>query len=201
MSARDGCTVSVSWPCGQDSQPKPGCHQRRNPAPRGERRELLVLTAGPVQYYGRYPPLRWLRPDLTARGFWPSSFGVDAIEGREGLETMTRSTRDLPVRRRGELSRDRTIHRVSSAIDALRRLNAREADGTPTVGRSERSALRAPAAIARLGASADAVSRLCGRATHACTARIAKPIRSGIYAPTAAAGDSRRLWVKSCDTA
>jgi hypothetical protein len=45
---------------------------------------------------------------------------------------MTRSTRDLPVRRRGELSRDRTIHRVSSAIDALRRLNAREADGTPT---------------------------------------------------------------------
>jgi hypothetical protein len=45
---------------------------------------------------------------------------------------MTRSTRDLRVRRRGELSRDRTIDRVSSAIDALRRLNAREADGTPT---------------------------------------------------------------------
>ncbi len=51
---------------------------------------------------------------------------------------MTRSTRDLRVRRRGELSRDRTIDRVSSAIDALRRLNAREADGTPTsVGPSD----------------------------------------------------------------
>jgi hypothetical protein len=45
---------------------------------------------------------------------------------------MTRSTRDLRVRRRGEPSRDRTIDRVSSAIDALRRLNARRADGTPT---------------------------------------------------------------------
>jgi hypothetical protein len=45
---------------------------------------------------------------------------------------MTRTPRDLPVRKRGELSRDRTMHRVSSAIDAQRRLNAREADGTPT---------------------------------------------------------------------
>ena len=135
MSTRDGCTVNVSWPCGQDSQPKPGCHQRRNPAPRGERRGLLVLTAGPVQpFYRRYPtaPVAASQSDLTARGFWPSSFGRGPDRGTGRLETMTRSTRDLPVRRRGELSRDRTIHRVSSAIDALRRLNARRADGTAT---------------------------------------------------------------------
>src|SRR5450755_925218 len=96
---------------------------------------LLVLTAGPVQpFYRRYPtaPVAASRSDLTARGFWPSSFGRGPDRGTGRLETMTRSTRDLPVRRRGELSRDRTIHRVSSAIDALRRLNAREADGTPT---------------------------------------------------------------------
>jgi hypothetical protein len=45
---------------------------------------------------------------------------------------MTRRTRDLPERRRGELNRDRTIHRVSLAIDAQRRLNARRADGSRT---------------------------------------------------------------------
>ena len=44
---------------------------------------------------------------------------------------MTRRTRDLPVRKGGELSRDRTMQRVSSAIDAQRRLNAQHADGTP----------------------------------------------------------------------
>ena len=43
---------------------------------------------------------------------------------------MTRRTRDLPERRRDE--RDRIIHRVSAAIDARRRLNARRAVGTGT---------------------------------------------------------------------
>jgi hypothetical protein len=60
------------------------------------------------------------------------SFGADPPEGREGLKTMTRRTRDLTERRRGELKRDRTNHRVSSAIDAQRRLNTRPADGTRT---------------------------------------------------------------------
>ena len=45
---------------------------------------------------------------------------------------MTRRTRDLSERRRGELNRDRTIHRVSLVIDAQRRLNARRAVGTGT---------------------------------------------------------------------
>jgi len=43
---------------------------------------------------------------------------------------MTRSTRDPPARRRGELNRDRK--RVSLAVDAQRRLNARRADDTRT---------------------------------------------------------------------
>jgi hypothetical protein len=45
---------------------------------------------------------------------------------------MTRRTRDLPERKPGELNHDRTIHRVSLAIDAQRRLNARRADGIRT---------------------------------------------------------------------
>ena len=45
---------------------------------------------------------------------------------------MMPRTRELSVRKGGEVSRDRTMHRVSSAIDAQRRLNARHADGTPT---------------------------------------------------------------------
>jgi hypothetical protein len=41
---------------------------------------------------------------------------------------MTRMTRDLPAHTRREPNRDRTNPRVSSAIDAQRRLNARRAD-------------------------------------------------------------------------
>jgi hypothetical protein len=53
-----GVQSNTSWPCGQDSQPEPGCHRRRN-APRGERLGLLVLTAGPATYFdGRSPPVR-----------------------------------------------------------------------------------------------------------------------------------------------
>jgi hypothetical protein len=45
---------------------------------------------------------------------------------------MTRRTRDLPKRTRGEPNRDRTIQRVSSAIDAQRLPNALRAVGTGT---------------------------------------------------------------------
>jgi hypothetical protein len=38
----------MSWPCGQDSQPNVRMPPTAFPAPRGERRGLLVLTAGPV---------------------------------------------------------------------------------------------------------------------------------------------------------
>lgn len=45
---------------------------------------------------------------------------------------MTRPEHNRPARRRGELTRDRGSLRLSPAIDAQRRLNARPADGTPT---------------------------------------------------------------------
>jgi hypothetical protein len=41
---------------------------------------------------------------------------------------MTRRTRDLPERRRDELKRDVGSQRLSSAIDARRRLSARRVD-------------------------------------------------------------------------
>jgi hypothetical protein len=45
---------------------------------------------------------------------------------------MTRTEHNRAARRRGELTRDRGSRRLSPAIDAQRRLNARQADGTPT---------------------------------------------------------------------
>ena len=45
---------------------------------------------------------------------------------------MTRTEHNLAARRRGELSRDRESARISPAIDAQRRLNALQTDGTRT---------------------------------------------------------------------
>lgn len=45
---------------------------------------------------------------------------------------MTRTEHNRAARRRGELTRDRGSRRLSPAIDAQRRLNARRADGIPT---------------------------------------------------------------------
>jgi hypothetical protein len=53
-------------------------------------------------------------------------------EGWEGVETMTRTQRDWAARRRGELAGDHGSRRVSSAMDAQRRLKARPARGTRT---------------------------------------------------------------------
>ena len=111
-------------------------------APRGVRRGLLVLTAGLVPYfYWRYPTgpvvasqsARWSRPNLIERAGVPALFlprGPD--RGTEGLKTMTLRRQDLAARRRGELNRDHGSRRVSSAIEAQRRLNSRRADGGRT---------------------------------------------------------------------
>lgn len=45
---------------------------------------------------------------------------------------MTRTEQNLAARKRGELSRDRGSRRISPTIDAQRRLNALQADGTRT---------------------------------------------------------------------
>jgi hypothetical protein len=50
-----GVLCTVSWPCGQDSEPKPECHQRRDLRHEAGGVGLLVLTAGLVPYlYRRY---------------------------------------------------------------------------------------------------------------------------------------------------
>ena len=46
--------------------------------------------------------------------------------------TMTRTEQNVAARRGGELSRDRGSRRISPTIDAQRRLNAVQADGTRT---------------------------------------------------------------------
>ena len=99
-------------------------------ASRGGRPGLLVLTAGPVRLlYGRYPtgPVASSPIWLNARGFSPSSLRAVSTEGSKGVKTMTRTEHDRAARRRGELARDRGSRRVSSVIDAQRRLTARAA--------------------------------------------------------------------------
>src|SRR5450755_3652869 len=117
---------------------------------------------------------------------------------------MMRRTPDLPERRRGELKHTVGSQRLSSALDAQRRLNAWRAEDTrtkapPVVG-SERPPPRVPDAILRLAGPADAAFQM-SRARPAHTARKAKPIRSGIYAPSAARSWSQSAtWLKSSGT-
>ena len=102
-------------------------------ASRGVRRGLLVLTAGPVSAStGVALPARWSRPNLVRRAEGSASlpFRANPTEGREGLKTMAPIRPDLAARRRGELDHDRGSRRVSSAIDARRRLSTRRADST-----------------------------------------------------------------------
>jgi hypothetical protein len=68
---------------------------------------------------------------LNARGFSPSSLRAVPTEGWEGAETMTRTQKDRAARKR-ELARDHGSRRVSSAIDAQRRLNTLRSRATRT---------------------------------------------------------------------
>jgi hypothetical protein len=114
------------WPCGRNSQPKPECHQRRDLAPRGGRRGLLVFDCGVggVVLYRRYPPARWPRPYLmNARAASPLFLRAALTEGREGFEAMTGTERDQAALGRGEFARGRGARHRSLAIDARRRLN------------------------------------------------------------------------------
>jgi hypothetical protein len=54
------------------------------------------------------------------------------MEGRVELKTIMRTDHLWAARRRGEVTRDRGSRRLSLAIEARRRLNARRADGTRT---------------------------------------------------------------------
>ena len=102
-------------------------------APRGGRRGLLVLTAGPVRcFYRRYPIIRWLRPYLNERARVVVLLPREPTERREGQRTMTRAIQNLVARRRDEFNRDRGSRRLLQVVDARRRLNTGRADSTRT---------------------------------------------------------------------
>jgi hypothetical protein len=55
-NAEIGVPSVSGWPCGQNSQPKPECHQRRDPRHEAGGIGYSVLTAGPVpDSHRRYP--------------------------------------------------------------------------------------------------------------------------------------------------
>ncbi len=113
---------------------------------------------------------------------------------------MTLRRVDLAARRRGES--DRGSRRLSQAVDAKRRLNGRQAEDRSRPARLERSPLRVPDAIVQLlGGRGDAAFQMFG-VQDDCAARNAKPIRLGIYAPSAGRSWSQSAtWVKSSDIA
>jgi hypothetical protein len=64
-AARNETTVKGGWPCGRNAQLQVRMPPTARPAPRGERRGLLVLPAGPVLCpYDVTPPAWWLRRNL-----------------------------------------------------------------------------------------------------------------------------------------
>jgi hypothetical protein len=104
-------------------------------APRGGRRGLLVLTAGPVQDFlsALSHRLGGFVPTLTkCAGVLALSFRAIPTETREGLTTMTRTEHSRALQRRAELTHDRGPRQLEPAIDARRRLNTRRSDSTRT---------------------------------------------------------------------
>jgi hypothetical protein len=136
-------------------------------APRGERLGLLVLTAGPVRhFYGRYPPARWTRPDLIDRaGVLALFLPHDPDRGTGRLEDHDAHRRQLGG---AQARRVDSRSRIAAALAGNRCPTTPEhpASGRPRdqgrPGRSERSPLRVPDAIARLVALADGAFRGSG---------------------------------------
>ena len=128
--------LSVSgWPCGQNSQPKPECHQRRVCATRREVGVTGFDCGVGVRTSGRYPVGSVAASlDLIerSRGFSPLPSARTQQRDWKAQTRMTRTRQELAARRRGELNRDRGLRRLSQAVHAQRRLNARRADGALT---------------------------------------------------------------------
>lgn len=100
---------------------------------------------------------------------------------------MTHTRQDLAARRRGELSRDRASRRLSSVIDAQRRLNARRALGPRS--KADRSVRAMPASRT----SCEVMTR------SRCRCRIARAERpqgvdSGVQSPRWVSSSRILLW-------
>ena len=82
---------------------------------------------------GPYPPVRRSRPYLVERSGVLALFPPrEPNRGTGRPKSITRPENNRTARRRGELDRDRGSRRISQAVDALRRLNARRAASTRT---------------------------------------------------------------------
>jgi hypothetical protein len=120
---RNRSSVSRGWPCGQNTQPKPECHQQRF-----QRYEAgggvtgFDCGAGDV-LLGATPPAG-ARVLLKSRSEVLALFCRAAqIEGQEGMRPMTRTRDNQAARRLGESARDRGSRAFDRAIQARRRLN------------------------------------------------------------------------------
>jgi hypothetical protein len=131
-------TVVSDWPCGPDSHPKPECHRQRICATRREAwatgfdrgAGLAALRALPHRPGGFVPT------SLNAQSACSRPWARSRLEGWKGVRTMTRTEHDRAGRGRGELARDRGSRRVTSVIDAQRRLTARAARDAETKAHS-----------------------------------------------------------------
>jgi hypothetical protein len=136
-TARDRSSVN----CALVLRPESSTQARMPPtvqsAPRGARRGLLVLIAGPVTcFYRRYPtvPVASSLPDGRSGAPAVPPATVQRATGRP--PEMTRTEREQDARTRGQLARERGAWRLSLAIEAQRRLNATRTDGRPANGPS-----------------------------------------------------------------
>jgi hypothetical protein len=102
--ARERSSLDASWPCGQDAQPKPGCHRRRDQRTRREAGSPVLAAAAGVVSLRRSPT-----------GSVASSYART-----EGSNSMTRKTQDSAAGRRGELHRERGARRPSAGGNVRR---------------------------------------------------------------------------------
>jgi hypothetical protein len=166
-------------PAARILSPSPDATDGANPAPRGGRRGLLVLTAGPVRYfYGRCPtgPVAASQSDDRAGGSAPHPFARTQQRDGEAEDHDAQDTRPSRARAR------RPSARVAAAL-------VRDRCPTPSEhpaserhqdqsgpGQSERSPRRVPLASSRLGEHADAAFEVSG--VQDAPAEHGKPSRS-----------------------
>ena len=155
-TARNGSRVDVCWPCGQDSRPKAECHQRRKPAPRGDRRGVTGFDCGAGAVPAKACVIaRWLRPDPLGR-----VQVLALILGADPPEDPKARSHDAQATRRSSAQTTRTQSRSHHSPGLVgdrcpttpeRPEGGRDTNRQSSPGRPERSPLRAPAAIVRRG--------------------------------------------------
>ena len=103
-------------------------------APRGGRRGLQVLPAGLVRYFYRRYAIGLVVASLSIERTGVLAPFLRPVRtqrrNRKAQEPMANTPQNLAALRRAKFNRDRGLRRLSQAVDAQRRLNARRADST-----------------------------------------------------------------------